>query len=292
MDQFEQALLAAELDQGPVQRVFGGAVFFPGKIIFFRRLDGAVAQPLGIVPRHDDLHGGEKVLDEDFFLVVQVLLDALSHGNRRAFQLQHAERDAVDVQHHVGLFGVRFGVGRRDGDFLGNREVVSLGPLPVDEPDGFRVLTNIRLDLHAIAEQVVDGAVAVVEAFARIVGRPVEREQRPSDQRVVVPLLFQERAQQLRLDTSVVFAVGPVTEIVVTQHVAQQLHDAHLGSLLDLPDSHGRSPVMMIRPIGRISRSGPIGPIPPPAYPCTPGNPSSPRTARRSLSPGAQRVRP
>ena len=39
VDQFEEALLAAELDQSPVERVLDGAVFLPRQVILLRRLD-------------------------------------------------------------------------------------------------------------------------------------------------------------------------------------------------------------------------------------------------------------
>ena len=62
----------------------------------------AVPQPLGVVAGHDELHRGEERLDELLLLVVEVLADALGDGDRRALQFQHAEGDAVDVEHDVG----------------------------------------------------------------------------------------------------------------------------------------------------------------------------------------------
>ena len=101
-------------------------VFLPGQVILLRRLDGAVAQALGVVARHHQLHRREEGLDELLLLVVEVLADALGHRDRRALQLQHAERDAVDVEHDVGPLAVGLGVGGRDGDFLGDGEVILL----------------------------------------------------------------------------------------------------------------------------------------------------------------------
>ena len=157
-----------------------GLVFLPGQVILLRRLDGAVAQALGVVARHDQLHRGEEGLDEDLLLVVEVLADALGHRDGGALQLQHAERDAVDVEHHIRALGVGLGVGARDGDFLGDGEVVLLRVLPVDQPDGLRVLADLGLHLHAVAQQLIDRAVAVVEALARVARRLVEQVQRPA----------------------------------------------------------------------------------------------------------------
>ena len=211
-------------------------VFLPGQVILLRRLDGAVAQALGVVARHDPLHGGEEGLDEILLLVVEVLADALGHRDGGALQLQHAERDAVDVEHDVRALAVRLGVGRRDRDFLGDGEVVVLRMLPVDQPDGLRVLADLGLHLHAVAQQVVDRPVAVVEALAGVARRLVEHVQRPGDQRLVVALLLQPGTRsKLRLDVAVALAVGPVAEIVVAQLLAEQLHHALLGPLLSWP---------------------------------------------------------
>ena len=167
VDQLQEARLAAHLDQRPVEQVLDRAVFLPGQVILLRRLDRAVAQAFGVVARHDELHRGEEGLDEFLLLVVEVLADALGHRDGRALQLQHAERDAVDVEHHVRPLRVGLGVGARDGDLLGDGEMVLLRVLPVDQPDGLRVLADVGLHLHAVAQQVVDRPVAVVEALAR-----------------------------------------------------------------------------------------------------------------------------
>ena len=51
VDQLQEARLAAQLDQRPVQQVFDRAVFLPGQVILLRRLDRAVTQALGVVAR-------------------------------------------------------------------------------------------------------------------------------------------------------------------------------------------------------------------------------------------------
>ena len=96
-------------------------------------------------------------------LVADVLPDALDDRDRRALQLQHAERDAVDVEHDVGALGV---ADLSDRDLLGDREVVLLRVLPVDEPDGLGLLAGTRLDLDAVAQQSIDVLVGLVEVAA------------------------------------------------------------------------------------------------------------------------------
>ena len=83
-----------------------GIGFLPAEPVLLRRLDQAVAQPLGFVAGHDELDRGEERPDELLLLVVEVLADALGHRHGRPLQFQHAQRDAVDVQHDVRPLGV------------------------------------------------------------------------------------------------------------------------------------------------------------------------------------------
>ena len=216
VDQLQEARLATELDKRAVQRVLDGARFLPREVVLLRRLDRAVAQALGVVAGHHPLHRREEVLDEDLLLVVEVLADALGHRDRGTLELQHAERDAVDVEHHVRALGVGLGGGARHRHFLGDGEVVLLRALPVDEPDGLHVLADLGLHLHPVAQQVVHSTVAVIEALARIARRLVEEVHRPRHERLVVALLLaQERPQQRLLDVAVALAVGPVSQVGV-----------------------------------------------------------------------------
>src|SRR6266699_516771 len=48
------------LCQRAVQRILDGALFFPGQVILLTCFDDPIAQPLGIITRHDQLHGCEE----------------------------------------------------------------------------------------------------------------------------------------------------------------------------------------------------------------------------------------
>ena len=116
VDDLQEPLFATHADEVAVHGVPGGGiggriggdlgVVLPGEVVLFGRLDRAVAQPLRVVAGQDELHGGEEGLDECRFLVVEVLPDAFLDGDLGALQLQHGERDAVDVEHHVRALGV------------------------------------------------------------------------------------------------------------------------------------------------------------------------------------------
>ena len=175
VDQLQQARLVAELEQVPVEQVGShwAAVFLPGQVILLRRLDGAVAQPLGVVARHHQLHGGEEGLDEVLLLVVQILADALGHRHGGALQLQHAERDAVDVEHHVRALAcwpwrrralTVTSSAMAKWLFSGCFQSISQTVTVFSPTSG--------LHLHAVAQQVVDRLVAVVEALAGVASPP------------------------------------------------------------------------------------------------------------------------
>ena len=211
-----------------------GLGFLPAPPVLLRRLDHAVAQPLGVVARHHELHGGEERLDELLLLAVEVLADALGNRHRGALQLQHAQGDAVDIEHHVGPLGVLPG----DRHLLGDGEVVVAGVRPVDQPDGDGLLAHVRLNLHAVAEQAVDLTVGVVEGLAAAGrGRLVQLVQRLGDGPVVVALLLEPAGEQLLLDVAVVGAIFPVAEVGVAERVLEERDHVLLRVNFSLPDS-------------------------------------------------------
>ncbi len=166
VDQFQKARLAAQLKQMPIQQIVGSgaflARFLPGQVVLLAGLDGAVAQALGIVASHHILHGGEERLDELGFLVIQILTNTVINRLHRALKFQHSQGNTINVEHYIGSFGMGLSVGPFDRDFLGNGEVVEFGIFPIDQPYGQCVLTYFRLDLHSIAQQLVNRLVAVV----------------------------------------------------------------------------------------------------------------------------------
>ena len=89
-------------------------------------------------------------------------------------QLDHADGDAVDVEHEVGPPLVV----ARERHLLGDGEVVCLRVVPVDEPDGLGDLAGLDLHRHAVAEQAVDGLVVVVEAAVGVVRLGAEQVER------------------------------------------------------------------------------------------------------------------
>ena len=81
-------------------------------------------------------------------------------------QFQHADGDAVDVEHEVGP-PLEVALERH---FLGNGKVVLLRLAPVNQVNGFGRLAGLGLHRHAVAEQVVDGLVVAVERAVVVIG--------------------------------------------------------------------------------------------------------------------------
>lgn len=103
----------------------------------------------------------------------------------RPLQFQYAERNAVDVQDDVRRLGAGLGIDAFDRHFLGNRKVVGLRILPVDQPHRLVVLAGTGAHLHAIAQQPVDLLVAVIEVLAGVAGQLLQLKQGAVDQRTV-----------------------------------------------------------------------------------------------------------
>ena len=190
MHQLQQPGLAAHLQDLAVEQIGfcrkRAVGFHPAQVIFLFCFNSGVAQPLGVIARHHPLQGREKRLDEFLLLVVQVLADALGHRHGGAFELQHAQRDAIDVDHHVRALAAGFGrigqVGAPDRHLFSNRKVVVLRRLPVNQPHRDPVFTRAGLHLHAVTQQLIHLAVAVVKALAGIGGGLVQLVQRAGDQ--------------------------------------------------------------------------------------------------------------
>ena len=95
----------------------------------------------------------------------RLLPDAVADGDAAVLQLQHADGDAVHVEHEVRPPLVV----ALERHLLGDGEVVLLRLVPVDEVDGLRDLARLDLHRHAVAQQVVDGLVVAVERAAVVV---------------------------------------------------------------------------------------------------------------------------
>ena len=135
-DQVEQPRLVAHLRQRPVEQGAGGTGAPSGsgrRLPFdeelFARRRGAVAQPLRVAAREQQLHGGEERLVEDLFLVGDELAHAVGDLDRAALEFDHRDGDAVEVEHDVRPALVA----ALERHLLGEREVVLLRVLPVHQ---------------------------------------------------------------------------------------------------------------------------------------------------------------
>ena len=102
--QLEQPLLGAHLEQVLVELEAAVVllVFLPPEKILLRRADRAVLQAFGVVAGEDELHRAEEPLVEFRLLVGEALADAVADGDAAVLQLDHADGDAVDIEHEIG----------------------------------------------------------------------------------------------------------------------------------------------------------------------------------------------
>jgi hypothetical protein len=85
-----------------LKRLLSSSSSFHLRKYFSSRADGAVLQTLGIVAGEDELHRAEEPLVELRLLVGEVLADAVADGDAAVLQFDHADGDAVDVEHQIG----------------------------------------------------------------------------------------------------------------------------------------------------------------------------------------------
>ena len=143
-----------------LKRLLSCLVFLPLQEILLRRADGAVLQPSESLPakmnctvlKNHALNSGCWL--ERLCRMPSPMRDAA------VLQLQHADGDAVHIEHEVGPPLVV----ALERHLLGDGEVVLLRLVPVDEVDGLRDLARLDLHRHAVAQQAVDGLVVAVEA--------------------------------------------------------------------------------------------------------------------------------
>src|SRR5581483_2677219 len=79
----------------------GDSVRLPLDEMLLLRGDGAVAQALRAVAGEYELHRAEELLVENLLLVGDQLAHAVGDLDRAAFELDHRDGDAVEVEHDV-----------------------------------------------------------------------------------------------------------------------------------------------------------------------------------------------
>ena len=131
-----------------------------------RRAGGAVAQSLRVAARQHELHGAEEALVEDLFLVGDELAHAVGQLHRAALELDHRDGEAVEIEHDVWPALIA----ALQRHLFGQREVVLLRVLPVDQVHRLVRLTRSDLHRHAVAQELVGAQVGLVERDAGRVG--------------------------------------------------------------------------------------------------------------------------
>ena len=132
--EFEKARGVEQLTDLPAQQVglAAGGLVLPLQVVLLGGAGGAVAQALALVSGNKQLLGSEKVGDELVALVGDELANAVADADHRPLELDHAQCDAIDVEHDVGPLDVGTAAHR---DLLGEGEVVKPVVLPVDVVD-------------------------------------------------------------------------------------------------------------------------------------------------------------
>ena len=170
-------------------------------------------------------------------LVAYVLAYGIGHADAVLLQLQHAEGNAVDVDHEVGppvLHVVDVAAHRH---LLGHAEVVALGVLPVDVAGLPAERAVLLMHLRGIAQVVVNGLVLVVEVLhvgAHRVGLQFVDGLLGLLHCAMLPA--NEKFLQLILQDVAVLLFLEVAQVLIAVHIVEQTDDFVLHLPLGVHD--------------------------------------------------------
>ncbi len=222
-NQIEHPGLLAHLRQGPIEQgtgadLFGVDVLFglPRHEEFFVRRGGAVAQTLGVVAREEELSRGKEPLIENLLLICDELAYAVGQFDGAALQFDHADGDAVEVNHHVRTPFVT----TAQGHLLGDRKIIPFRMVPVHQVHRRERLIDGGLHRHAVTEKLIRAQIGLVKGDARGVGGGFQFSQRGGNLGAGVAARLEIRGQQARFDAAVVFPFAPVPEVAIAKVVA------------------------------------------------------------------------
>ena len=168
-------------------------------------------------------------------LVGDELADAVADADHRSLELNHAQRDAIHVEHDVGPLDVGT-IAQRD--LLGEGEVVKPVKLPVDVVDVHLRPAGTGPDLGPVAQQLVHILIDEVQRAALVVDGTEELLSGPFGQGSG-KVAFSEVAAQFRyFYAAVATAVLPVADVAPTEF-PKLLDDPVLGEAFAFGGLHG-----------------------------------------------------
>ena len=191
------------------------ARFFPTKPELFGCFDYSVMQPLGIITCEQQLYGRKESGNIFVFLIADVLTNPFMNGHLAAFELDDGHGDSVDINDQIGA-AVAFALYCH---LFGNLKIILHRVRPIDKVYHLFVLRYFRLHVYAITQQCIDLMVGVVQTYADIGRCLFEFRNGLVDLLIGITPSLQITTQQRLLYIRIVFAVFPITEIIVFQHI-------------------------------------------------------------------------
>ena len=217
--QVEQPVLAQHLRNGAVEKRTRHQIASRRHLVApfdeqrFGRSDRAVAQALRIAAGQHKLRGGEERRVENLVLVGNQLPDAVADFDRGAFQFDHRDGEAVEVDDQIGAPFVA----TLQGHLFGEGEVVGGGVFPVDQVHRLVRGGDRGLHIDAVAQQRVGAQVGLIERGAGHLDHLHQARQGGVDLVIGIAAGREVRAQQVRLDATVVRAARPVAKVPVAE---------------------------------------------------------------------------
>ncbi|KAF2990315.1 hypothetical protein MJC1_02710 [Methylocystis sp. MJC1] len=160
--------------------------------------------------------------------------DAIGDRGATALQFDHADRDAIDVKYQIrATLGGSF-----KGYLLGDRKIVVVRLVPVDQLNQLSNFSGLNLDRDAITQERIDSLVVGIKAPAVIVGLGAQLVQRAADLRRCVTATGEKVVEEVFLDVAIARTVRPIAKIAITKLIAKELKNSVLGGAFGFANHH------------------------------------------------------
>ena len=172
-------------------------------------------QPLGIITCEQQLYGRKESGNIFVFLIADILANTLVSRDRTTLELDYDKSNTIDINDQIGA-AVAFALYCH---LFGNLKIILHRVRPIDKVYHLFVLRYFRLHVYAITQQCIDLMVGVVQTYADIGRCLFEFRNGLVDLLIGITPSLQITTQQRLLYIRIVFAVFPITEIIVFQHI-------------------------------------------------------------------------
>ena len=137
-------------------------------------------------------------------LIGEHLTDAFTDRNAGTLQLHHADRYAVDIQHHIGTLAGLVVIAKY-GDFFRNIKIIVRYNIPVDIMHRGTVAAFVTHSLQTVSKERIHGFIGFIKCADLVGGFGGQLGDRPADLVGGIAAFFQVLTQQILTDGRIIY---------------------------------------------------------------------------------------